>query len=198
MNATLGVGQHDAVGETKRGAAEAAHHEEADPAAETRLYDGLRDNKRNHHEQHARIGENVLAFASVGYHVGVPPPPLPPHASSRLLYERMSRHVIRVRMACKKDFDVREPESQLFHASSNDGKRSIKTRIEQDVAVGGCDQVIATGPETGDAFRLPSMRSKLLFTLVVALCLVDVSFAAGGAGPASIQVYFTPNIPEPT
>ena len=28
-----------------------------------------------------------------------------------------------------------------FDASANDGKRSFKTRIDQDVAVGGCDQV---------------------------------------------------------
>ena len=51
------VGQHDAVGETERGAAEAAHHEEADAPAEPRLHHGLRDDECDHHEQHARIGE---------------------------------------------------------------------------------------------------------------------------------------------
>ena len=44
-------------------------------------------------------------------------------------------------MACKKDFDICELKPQLFHASPNDGKRSFKTRIDQDVAVGGRDQV---------------------------------------------------------
>jgi hypothetical protein len=47
----------------------------------------------------------------------------------------MSRHVIGVRMARKQEFDIGEPESQLFDASPNDGKRSFKTRIDQDVAV---------------------------------------------------------------
>src|SRR2546426_98635 len=45
----------------------------------------------------------VLALASAGYHVGVPLHHL--HARpGQLLDERMSRHMIRVRMACKKDF----------------------------------------------------------------------------------------------
>src|SRR5205814_7307647 len=81
-----------------------------------------------------------LALASAGYHVGV----LLHHLHARpgqLLDERMARHMIRVRMARKKDFDICELESQLFHASPNDGKRSFKTRIDQDVAVGGRDQV---------------------------------------------------------
>jgi hypothetical protein len=50
-------GEHDAVGEAERRAAEAADHEEADAPAQARLHHGLRDDERDHHQQHARIGE---------------------------------------------------------------------------------------------------------------------------------------------
>jgi phosphatidylserine/phosphatidylglycerophosphate/cardiolipin synthase-like enzyme len=50
----------------------------------------------------------------------------------------------------------------------------------------------ATRLETFHPFSFPRMRSKLLIALVVALCLAEVDPAAGGAAPASIQVFFSP------
>ena len=44
-------------------------------------------------------------------------------------------------MAREQNLDVREPEAQPFDVCANDGNGPFETRIDQDVAVGGCDQV---------------------------------------------------------
>ena len=67
------VGEHDAVGEAERRAAEAADHEEADALAEARLHHGLRDDEGDHHQQHARVGEarvGLLRFDRPGHDDG--------------------------------------------------------------------------------------------------------------------------------
>ena len=49
------VGQHDTVRETERRTAEKTNHEQADALAQAGLDDGLRYEKRDHHQQHARV-----------------------------------------------------------------------------------------------------------------------------------------------
>ena len=51
------IGEEDAVGESKRGAPEGAHHDEADAAPQSRFHDGASDEEGHDHQEHAGVRE---------------------------------------------------------------------------------------------------------------------------------------------
>jgi hypothetical protein len=58
-------------------------------------------------------------------------------------------------MAREQNLDVREPEAQPFDVCANDGNGPFETRIDQDVAVGGCHQITREpfGPDVVEMVR---------------------------------------------